>query len=123
MYLLFAVLIALISILLILIVMVQNPKGGGLNSSFGGAGSAGQMFGVQRTSDFLDKSTWVLAAATVVLILLSNFAIQRNALDSSLDNRIEQQQFPVRAPAKSNAIPAAESTGDSADANSGEGAK
>lgn len=94
MYLLFAILIALISVLLVLIVMVQNPKGGGLNSSFGGTGGGTQLFGVQRTNDFLDKSTWVLAIAMMALILLSNFAIERNTVDSTLDNRIEQQSLP-----------------------------
>ncbi|MEH0007191.1 MAG: preprotein translocase subunit SecG [Flavobacteriales bacterium] len=112
-YLLFAALIAIISVLLILIVMVQNPKGGGLSSSFGGTGSASQMFGVQRTNDFLDRSTWILATAMVALILLSNFAIQRNGFDSSLDNRIERREPPVQAPTKSIAVPTTKSTSDS----------
>tara|TARA_B110000971_G_C19597874_1_gene314758 strand:+ start:88 stop:372 length:285 start_codon:yes stop_codon:yes gene_type:complete len=54
--------------------MVQNPKGGGLSSSFGGGGSQ-QVGGVKKTSDFLDKSTWALATLLLVLILLSNIAI------------------------------------------------
>jgi len=61
--------------LLILVIMVQNPKGGGLSSSFGG--SAQQMGGVQKTTDFLDKSTWILGAALLILILLSNLALER----------------------------------------------
>ena len=51
--------------------MVQNPKGGGLSSSFGGGGST-QMGGVQKTTDFLDKSTWTLGGLLLVLILLSS---------------------------------------------------
>lgn len=89
-YLLFAILIALISVLLVLIVMVQNPKGGGLNSSFGSSGSGNQLFGVQRTNNFLDKSTWALSIAMMALILLSNFAIQRNAVASSVDRHVEE---------------------------------
>ena len=76
-YTLFLVLIIIVSALLILVVMVQNPKGGGLSSSFGGGGSS-NLGGVQNTTNFLDKSTWGLAIALFVLILLSNFAIPRN---------------------------------------------
>jgi preprotein translocase subunit SecG len=53
--------------------MVQNPKGGGLSSSFGAG--AQQMGGVQKTSDFLDRSTWILATLLLVLILLSNISL------------------------------------------------
>lgn len=77
-YTLFAVLILIASLLLILVIMVQNPKGGGLGSSFG----AGQMLGgVKQTNDFLEKSTWTLVAALVGLILLSNFVIPRGTSD------------------------------------------
>lgn len=48
--------------------MAQNPKGGGLSSAFGGASSA--QFGVQRTNDFMEKSTWTLGITIVVLIVL-----------------------------------------------------
>jgi preprotein translocase subunit SecG len=55
--------------------MVQNPKGGGLSSSFGGGGSQ-VVGGVKKTGDFLDKSTWTLAILLVVLILASNVALK-----------------------------------------------
>tara|TARA_B110000483_G_scaffold195826_1_gene233770 strand:+ start:365 stop:652 length:288 start_codon:yes stop_codon:yes gene_type:complete len=64
--------------------MVQNPKGGGLSSSFGGGGSQ-QVGGVKKTSDFLDKSTWALATLLLVLILLSNIAI--GDTDSSQESK------------------------------------
>ena len=51
--------------------MVQNPKGGGLSSSLGGSQMMG---GVQKTTDFLDKSTWTLATILVGLILLSSLS-------------------------------------------------
>ena len=57
--------------------MVQNPKGGGLSSSFGG-GSSQVVGGVKKTGDFLDKSTWTLAILLVVLILASNVALKGN---------------------------------------------
>jgi len=46
----------IVAFLLIVVIMVQNPKGGGLGSSFGG--ETQQIGGVQKTTDFLDKSTW-----------------------------------------------------------------
>jgi len=60
-----------------LVIMVQNPKGGGLSSSFGGGGNQ-VVGGVKKTGDFLDKSTWILSALLIVLILLSNVAIKGN---------------------------------------------
>ena len=55
----FVLLIIFVCFLLVLVIMVQNPKGGGLSSSFGGGGQ--QMGGVQKTTDFLDRSTWILS--------------------------------------------------------------
>lgn len=66
---LFMILIMIASILLIIIVMAQNPKGGGLSGTFGGTSSA--QFGVQRTNDFMEKATWSLGAIIIILILLS----------------------------------------------------
>ncbi len=70
----FLALIIIVAFLLIVVIMVQNPKGGGLSSSFGGGGTQ-QLGGVKKTTDFLDKSTWVLATALLALILVSNVAI------------------------------------------------
>ena len=82
-FLIFLALIIIIAFLLIVVIMVQNPKGGGLSSSFGGGGTQ-QIGGVKQTSDFLDKSTWFLATALVVLIILaSTFGIQNNATSES----------------------------------------
>jgi preprotein translocase subunit SecG len=67
----FLVLITIVSFLLIVVVMVQNPKGGGLSSAIGGPQVMG---GVQKTSDFLDKSTWTLAGILVILILMSSLS-------------------------------------------------
>ena len=80
----FIALIILVCFLLVLVVMVQNPKGGGLSSSFGGGGQ--QMGGVQKTSDFLDRSTWVLAGLLLILILLSNISL--NTGQSVRDSRL-----------------------------------
>ncbi len=61
-------LIILVCILLILVVLVQNSKGGGLASSFS---SSNQVMGVRKTADFLEKATWTLAIALLVLSLVS----------------------------------------------------
>ena len=94
MYSLFAVLIIITCILLILIIMVQNPKGGGLSSAFGGGN---QIMGARKTSDFLEKTTWILAITLVTLALLSNFAIPRTSdtdpetvIDNIRDNDSQQ---------------------------------
>ncbi len=86
-FLIFLVLIVLVCLLLVLVVMVQNPKGGGLSSSFGGGGSQ-VVGGVKKTGDFLDKSTWILAAFLVILILASNIALKGSfgSADSKLIN-------------------------------------
>jgi len=66
-------LIIFLSFLLVLVIMVQNPKGGGLASTFGG--DSQQIGGVQKTTDFLDKSTWILASLLFLLILFSNITL------------------------------------------------
>ena len=63
-----SIIILIISGLLALVVLAQNPKGGGLAAGFTGAQQIG---GVQRTADFLEKSTWTLAGVLMVLCLVS----------------------------------------------------
>jgi preprotein translocase subunit SecG len=69
-----SVLIFIVCVLLILIVLVQNSKGGGLTSTFSGSN---QVMGVKRTTDFLEKSTWTLAIVLLVLTLSTIFVIPR----------------------------------------------
>jgi preprotein translocase subunit SecG len=59
--------------------MVQNPKGGGLSSSLGGSQMMG---GVQKTTDFLDKSTWILAMILTALVLFSYLSFTDSFGDS-----------------------------------------
>ena len=89
MYTIFAILIVITCILLVLVVLVQNPKGGGLSASFGGGN---QVMGVKKTADFLEKATWYLSIALLVLSLLSNFAIPR-AEDGGFNNSAIQDQL------------------------------
>lgn len=61
----------LVAVFLIVVVLLQSSKGGGLAGTFGGAG-IGSMFGTRRTADFLGKATWWLAGTLLVLILVIN---------------------------------------------------
>jgi preprotein translocase subunit SecG len=105
----FLALIIFVSFLLVLVIMVQNPKGGGLSSSFGG--DSQQIGGVKKTGDFLDKSTWVLASLLLILILLSNLTINKgnDNIDSKLldPNQVEStipeainEKIPLEIPVK-----------------------
>ena len=60
------IIIALNCIILMAVVLIQNPKGGGVDSTFGGAG-ANQMFGAAKSTDFIEKLTWGLAISLFVL--------------------------------------------------------
>ena len=97
----FLVLIIIVAFLLVVVIMVQNPKGGGLSSSFGGGGTS-QLGGVQKTTDFLDKSTWTLATLLLVLILLSNVSIMDGA--GTAESRVIDAE--TTAPVESNVPPA-----------------
>jgi preprotein translocase subunit SecG len=69
------VLIAIIALLLIIAVLIQNPKGGGIDSTYGSG--ANQMFGAARSADAIEKITWYLAAALFVLCIASYFFISK----------------------------------------------
>lgn len=76
MFKLFIILAIIVAILLILIVLMQNSKGGGLSSQFGGGG-AQQIIGVKKTTDILEKATWVFIVALIVFSLSSSLMINR----------------------------------------------
>lgn len=64
------ILIALDCVFLIGVVLIQNPKGGGVDATFGGA-SANQMFGAARSADFVEKLTWWLAGILISLCVVA----------------------------------------------------
>ena len=74
MYIAVSILIFIVCALLILIVLVQNSKGGGLSSSFA---SSNQIMGVRKTTDFLEKATWTLAGTMLVLCIVSAMVLPR----------------------------------------------
>ena len=79
----FGILIILSSIVLGLIILIQNPKGGGLSSSFGGLGN--QLMGVKQTTDVLEKGTWVFAGIIAVLCVTSAAFIPKGGANSLND--------------------------------------
>ncbi len=85
------VIIILVCVLLVMVILVQNPKGGGLSSEFG---SANQIGGVRKTADFLEKSTWGLAIALVVLCLIAA-AVQEGSTVPQFNNPFPSQDFPM----------------------------
>ncbi|MBT8231512.1 MAG: preprotein translocase subunit SecG [Saprospiraceae bacterium] len=77
------ILIALNGILLMAVVLIQNPKGGGVDSTFGGQG-ANQVFGAARSTDFIEKLTWGLAISMFVLAIITAVIVSGSAGDSGL---------------------------------------
>ncbi|MFN5480057.1 MAG: preprotein translocase subunit SecG [Chitinophagaceae bacterium] len=80
---LFLVLVILASVLLGAIVLIQNPKGGGLSGTI--AGFSNQFMGVKQTTDVLEKGTWILSSVLVILCLVSVLFIQ-TAKDQGSDS-------------------------------------
>lgn len=77
------ILIALICLMLTVVVLVQNPKGGGLDSTFGGSG-ANQMFGAAKSTDLVEKITWGLAIALFVLCIIT--AVMVNGAGTGIED-------------------------------------
>jgi preprotein translocase subunit SecG len=76
MIIIFVILILLVSVILGFIVLIQNPKGGGLASNVGGLSN--QFMGVKQTTDVLEKGTWVFAAILSVLCICSVLFVSRS---------------------------------------------
>lgn len=79
------VVILVVCVLLGAVILVQNPKGGGLATGFQGAGQVG---GVQRTVDFLEKATWYLTGALFVLCIIAGMFFGNASQDVGIDESI-----------------------------------
>jgi preprotein translocase subunit SecG len=107
---LFVILIILASVVLGFIVLVQNPKGGGLAGNI--AGFSNQFMGVKQTTDVLEKGTWIFAGVIAVLCLFSSFFI--SGAKSGVENKTEKistmpvQQAPATSPGTLNSTPGAQ---------------
>ena len=102
---LFIILVILASALLGFVVLVQNPKGGGLSGSV--AGFSNQFMGVKQTTDVLEKGTWLFAAIIGILCLVSSLFISDTAGTGGSGNleKVPTNQ-PVQQRPATNPIPA-----------------
>ena len=96
------VLVLLASILITLIVLLQNGKGGGLASNFV---AGNQAFGVRQTTDILEKITWGLVGFIFLVSVVTAFTLNNNSKELDLTEKIEME---APAPEFPSAIPSAE---------------
>lgn len=94
----------LLCVILIFLVLSQNPKGGGLSGTFGGGGT--QMFGVQNTNKFMDKATWTVIGTIAGIVILSGVLIAKPlpTVDNASQDKVKTEtnkteQKPVSTPA------------------------
>jgi preprotein translocase subunit SecG len=104
----FSILTIIVCVLLILVILIQNSKGGGIQSQFG---AATQIMGVKRGTEFIEKATWGLA---ITLIILSVVMSPQGTVTSSSDDTgsvakrkaQEAMSSPVAAPQEQAPAPA-----------------
>ena len=116
MYLLFVILMVIAAILMCFIVLIQNSKGGGLASGFS---SSNAIMGVRKTTDFLEKATWSLAAFMVVMSIATAYVVPTSsqAEDVIMEQAKQEEKtnpynMPIgtEAPKTDAAAPAADGT-------------
>ena len=108
MFTLITIVVIIVCVLLLLIVLIQNPKGG-LDSAFS---TNNQVMGVRKTADFLEKATWTLGLALVVLSIASaavnpsKNASEETSTQSKIQEQIDEKALPVQnAPQNVNGAP------------------
>jgi preprotein translocase subunit SecG len=84
----FGVLVVIFAVILGLVVLVQNPKGGGLTGSLGGFSN--QLVGVKSSTDIMEKGTWIFAAIVGILCIVSPAFIPKAGTGSSENNKLIQ---------------------------------
>src|SRR6185312_12821503 len=103
MYLLLSIIVVIVCVLLGAIVLIQNPKGGGLTSNLS---SSSQLMGVKKTGDFLEKGTWALAIALMVLSLAINVVSKGGAATATGSQYKDQIDKSLKAPVAAPSAPA-----------------
>lgn len=104
-YTILVVFIVIASILLTIVVLLQNGKGEGMASNFV---AGNQAFGVRQTADFLEKVSWGLVTFILVLSVISSFTLGSQGTDVDITNRIEniandaKPEFSLPAPTQAN---------------------
>ena len=95
MYTAITILIILTCVLLVLVVLVQNPKGGGISSGLIGSG---QVMGVKKTTDFIERLTWGLALSLVVLCLIAGLTLPNKdvrGLGTTMQEQVDNSGAPL----------------------------
>lgn len=105
MYTAFVIAIMILSVFLILAVLIQNPKGGGLTSQFTGASST-QLFGVKQTGDLLEQITWGIAGTIGALVLATIFFVEQPGSADAINSRNVEKAQSKSLPAPTPTIPA-----------------
>jgi preprotein translocase subunit SecG len=105
------ILIFIVCIILILVILVQNSKGGGLAANFTGS----QVMGVRKTADFLEKATWTLAGTLLLFCIVANMLIphqkedvKKSVLQDEIKNAIDPTATPKLPSAPAQGVPAPE---------------
>ena len=103
MYIFITVLVFLAAILLTLLVLVQNSKGGGLAAGFA---SGNQVMGAPKTADFLEKATWTLIALIVAFSIAAvGFSAGQQA-SAEEQSAIEVEAAPAAPAGEATQLPA-----------------
>lgn len=96
MYTILAILIAIASLLLVGVVLIQKSKGGGLAAN---VNDYNKFMGVSRTTDFVEKATWWLAGIICVLSIVSSYAVRSTSAEADKPKiertAADQQQTPI----------------------------
>ena len=107
------ILAVIICVLLGLLILIQEPKGGGLTSGFAGSNN---IMGVQRTGDLLEKGTWILTISLMVIVLFINVIVPQGGTASEGEDLQNQIKRPATtAPISSPALPGANTPAPSPD--------
>jgi len=96
MYELIIILILIVAVLLGLVVLIQNPKGGGINSSLSGVSN--QVFGAKKSTDIVEKATWYLALTVFVLSLVSVWSMNLGTSEEGVIQESKAEQIQDEIP-------------------------
>jgi len=104
-YALLIVLHIIVSIALVVSVLMQSSKGGGLAGSFGGSGITGGVFGGRGAAPFLAKATTVFAVMFMLTSVTLNFVKPDGSSRSTIERALMEGGAVGSAPAVSNEMP------------------
>jgi len=82
------VLVALVCLLLMGVILIQNPKGGGLDSTFGGGGASNAL-GAAKSADVVEKLTWGLAITLFILCIITSLVVQGGGSGNMRDSKTQ----------------------------------